>query len=100
MDKPTCFCSSSWIYSRSAFQYFVDVGEDFGWSDIGAFGAEISTPNLEQLTREGKIGINYHTAPTCSPVMAAMLTGMDWHVGGLGNMYELIAQNQVGEPDF
>ena len=44
--------------SRSASQYFVDVGDDFGWSDIGAFGAKIPTPNLEQLTREGKIGIN------------------------------------------
>lgn len=76
------------------------VGDDFGWSDIGAFGAEISTPNLDQLAREGKIGINYHTAPTCSPARAAMLTGVDWHVGGLGNMYELIAQNQVGKPGY
>ena len=76
------------------------VGDDFGWSDIGAFGAEISTPNLDQLAREGKIGTNYHTAPTCSPARAAMLTGVDWHVGGLGNMYELIAQNQVGKPGY
>jgi arylsulfatase len=32
------------------------VGDDFGWSDIGAFGAEISTPNLDQLAKEGRIG--------------------------------------------
>lgn len=76
------------------------VGDDFGWSDIGAFGAEISTPNLDQLAKEGRIGTNYHTAPTCSPARAAMLTGVDWHVGGLGNMYELIAQNQVGKPGY
>lgn len=43
------------------------VGDGFGWSDIGAFGAEISTPNLDQFAKEGKIGTNYHTAPTCSP---------------------------------
>ena len=45
--------------------------------------------NLDQLAKEGKIAINYHTAPTCSPARAAILTGVDWHVGGLGNMYVL-----------
>ena len=61
------------------------VGDDLGWSDIGSFGGEISTPNLDQLAKEGKIGINYHTAPTCSPARAALLTGVDWHLAGLGN---------------
>jgi arylsulfatase len=63
------------------------TGDDFGWSDIGAFGAEISTPNLDQLAKEGRIGMNYHTAPTCSPARAGLLTGVDWHLAGLGNMY-------------
>ncbi|MFZ0553992.1 MAG: arylsulfatase, partial [Nitrososphaeraceae archaeon] len=76
------------------------VGDDFGWSDIGAFGGEISTPNLEQLAKEGKIGTNYHTAPTCSPARATLLTGVDWHLAGLGSMYELIAENQVGKPGY
>ncbi len=76
------------------------VGDDLGWSDIGSFGGEISTPNLDQLAKEGKIGTNYHTAPTCSPARAALLTGVDWHLAGLGNMYELIAQNQIGKPGY
>jgi len=76
------------------------VGDDFGFSDIGAFGAEISTPSLDQLAKEGKIGINYHTAPTCSPGRAGILTGVDWHLGGIGNMYELIADNQKGKPGY
>jgi arylsulfatase A-like enzyme len=76
------------------------VGDDFGWSDIGAFGAEISTPNLDQLAKDGRIGINYHTAPTCSPARAALLTGVDWHLAGLGNMYELIADNQKDKPGY
>jgi arylsulfatase len=62
------------------------VGDDFGWSDIGAFGAEISTPNLDQLAKEGRIGLNYHTAPTCSPARAEQLTGVDWHIAGLGSI--------------
>ena len=76
------------------------VGDDFGWSDIGAFGAEISTPNLDQLAKEGRIGMNYHTAPTCSPARAGLLTGVDWHIAGLGSMYELIAENQKGKPGY
>jgi len=76
------------------------VGDDFGWSDIGSFGAEISTPNLDQLAKEGRIALNYHTAPTCSPARAGLLAGVDWHIGGLGNMYELISSNQAGKPGY
>ena len=43
---------------------------------------------------------NYHTAPTCSPARVALLTGVDWHVGGIGTMYELIADNQVGKQGY
>lgn len=76
------------------------VGDDFGFSDIGAFGSEISTPNLDTLANEGKILTNYHTAPTCSPARVALLTGVDWHIGGIGSMYEIIAQNQKGQPGY
>lgn len=76
------------------------VGDDFGYSDIGTFGGEISTPNLDTLAKEGKIFTNYHTVPVCSPARVALLTGVDHHIGGIGSMYELIAQNQVGKPGY
>jgi arylsulfatase A-like enzyme len=76
------------------------VGDDFGYSDIGSFGSEISTPNLDQIANEGKILTNYHTATTCSPARVGMLTGVDWHIGGIGTMYELMAQNQIGQPGY
>ena len=76
------------------------MGDDFGYSDIGAFGSETSTPNLDALAKDGKVLTDYHTAPTCSPARVAFLTGVDWHVGGIGTMYELIAQNQVGKPGY
>lgn len=76
------------------------VADDLGFSDIGSFGSEISTPNLDQIASEGKILTNYHTASTCSPARAAMLTGVDWHIGGIGTMYELIAENQKGKPGY
>lgn len=76
------------------------VGDDFGYSDIGAFGSEISTHNLDALANEGKILTNYHTVPVCSPARVALLTGVDHHIGGIGSMYELIAQNQIGKPGY
>ncbi|HEY7109114.1 MAG TPA: arylsulfatase [Nitrososphaeraceae archaeon] len=76
------------------------MGDDFGYSDIGAFGSEISTPNLDALANDGKILTNYHTNPTCSPARLALLTGVDNHIGGLGSMAEKLAPNQKGKPGY
>lgn len=76
------------------------MGDDFGYSDIGSFGSEIKTPNLDALAKDGKILTNYHTAPTCSQGRLSLLTGVDYHIGGLGTMYELIANNQKGKPGY
>jgi arylsulfatase len=80
--------------------FLLIMGDDLGYSDIGAFGSETSTPNLDALAKDGKVLTDYHTAPTCSPARVAFLTGVDWHVGGIGTMYELIADNQVGKPGY
>lgn len=80
--------------------FLVIVGDDLGFSDIGAFGSEISTPNLDKLANEGKILTNYHTMPVCSPARVSLLTGVDNHIGGIGTMYENIAPNQVGKPGY
>ncbi len=78
----------------------VIMGDDFGFADIGSFGGEISTPNLDALARDGKMLTNYHTMPTCSPARLSFLTGVDNHIGGVGTMYENIAPNQVGKPGY
>lgn len=76
------------------------MGDDFGYSDIGSFGSEISTPNLDSLAKDGMILTNYHTNPTCSPARVAALTGVDHHIGGIGTMDEVRAENQVGKPGY
>lgn len=76
------------------------IGDDFGFSDIGYFGSEISTPNLDILAKEGKILTNYHTNPACSPARLALLTGVDNHIGGIGSMSEKLVSNQVGKPGY
>jgi arylsulfatase len=68
--------------------------------DILILGSEVKTPNLDALAKDGKILTNYHTGPTCSPGRLSLLTGVDYHIGGMGTMYELIAPNQVGKPGY
>jgi len=78
----------------------VIMGDDFGFSDLGVFGSEISTPNLDQLGKEGKILTNYYTHPVCSPARSTFLTGVDNHIAGIGTMFENIAPNQVNKTGY
>ncbi|MBM5811658.1 MAG: arylsulfatase [Gammaproteobacteria bacterium] len=67
------------------------VADDLGWSDLGAWGGEIETPQLDALARRGLRLTNFHTAPTCSPTRAMLLTGVDHHRAGMGAMTETLA---------
>lgn len=66
------------------------VADDLGYSDIGVFGGEIATPNLDRLAAEGLAFSNFYVLPTCSPTRASLLTGNDNHVAGMGVMSEFI----------
>ncbi len=66
------------------------VADDLGYSDIGAFGGEISTPVLDRLASQGMRFSNFHVLPTCSPTRAALMSGNDNHVAGMGVMGEFI----------
>jgi len=76
------------------------VADDLGYSDLGAYGSEISTPNLDALAREGFMFSQFYTSPMCSPTRAMLLTGMDSHLTGLGNLAERLADNQKGQPGY
>jgi len=76
------------------------VADDLGYSDIGAFGGEISTPSLDKLAAKGVVLSNFHTAPTCSVSRSMLMSGMDSHIAGLGNMAETVADNQLGKPGY
>jgi arylsulfatase A-like enzyme len=78
----------------------VIVADDLGYSDLGAFGGEIRTPNLDKLALNGIRLAGFHTAPTCSPTRSMLLSGTDNHRAGLGTMAELIRPNQQGKPGY
>jgi arylsulfatase len=72
------------------------VADDMGYADMGMFGGEIRTPNLDALAQQGVRFTNFYTSATCSPTRAMMLSGTDTHIAGLGNMEEMVAPNQEG----
>lgn len=72
------------------------VADDLGFTDLGCFGSEISTPNLDKLASQGLRSTSFHTAPTCSPTRAMLLTGVDNHRNGYGTMEGDWAENQKG----
>ena len=78
----------------------VILGDDMGYSDIGMFGSEIQTPNLDMLASSGVRFTNYYTHASCSPSRAMLLSGVDTHQNGLGNMDEWTAPNQVGKDGY
>jgi len=76
------------------------VADDLGYSDLGAWGGEINTPVLDRLANEGVRYSNFHVAATCSPTRAMLMTGIDHHRAGLGNMAVWMAPNQKGKPGY
>jgi arylsulfatase A-like enzyme len=76
------------------------LGDDLGYSDMGAFGSEIRTPNLDALAANGTRFTNFYTHATCSPTRSMILSGVDTHLNGLGNMDEWAAPNQWGVPGY
>ena len=76
------------------------VADDLGYSDIGAFGGEISTPNLDALAAGGLKMSNFYAAAACSPSRTMLLGGADSHVAGMGTMFNDQAANQLGQPGY
>jgi arylsulfatase A-like enzyme len=78
------------------------VADDLGWSDLGAYGGEIPTPNLDALAARGLQYTNFHAAPTCSPTRTMLMTGVDHHRAGMGSMAEALNFNPQmrGRPGY
>lgn len=76
------------------------LADDWGFSDVGAYGGEIATPNLDALARQGVRFSNFHVTASCSPTRSMLLTGVDNHRNGVGNMPENIPQSHLGQPGY
>lgn len=60
------------------------LNDDMGYSDIGCYGGEIDTPNLNRLAQQGLRFSQFYNTPRCSPSRASLLTGLYPHQTGIG----------------
>ncbi|MDX1556751.1 MAG: arylsulfatase, partial [Xanthomonadales bacterium] len=63
------------------------VADDLGYADLGIFGSEIRTPNIDALAREGLRFSQFHTAPLCAPTRAMLMSGNNNHVAGMARQH-------------
>jgi arylsulfatase A-like enzyme len=64
------------------------IADDMGYSDIGCYGSEIPTPNLDALAAGGLRFAQFYNTARCSPTRAALLTGLHPHQAGMGTLAE------------
>ena len=76
------------------------VADDMGYSDLGSFGSEISTPRLDAMAINGVRLTNFHAAPSCSPTRVMLMSGCDNHIAGMGAMKEQIQESQKDKPGY
>jgi arylsulfatase len=62
------------------------VADDLGQTDLGIYGSEIRTPNLDRLAARGTLLTNYYASPLCAPTRSMLLSGTDNHRAGEGLM--------------
>lgn len=69
------------------------MADDMGWSDIGCYGGEIETPNIDRLAAEGMRFTNFYNNGKCTTTRASLLTGLYPRKGGRG--IELLDENML-----
>ena len=64
------------------------MADDMGIADIGCYGGEISTPNLDALAQGGARFTQFYNCARCCPTRASLLTGLYPHQAGVGHMVD------------
>ncbi len=75
----------------------VILTDDMGFSDIGCFGSEINTPNIDRLAEDGLKFTQFYNTPRCSPTRASLMTGLYPHQAGMGRLATSV---QFQEPGY
>ncbi len=99
MNKSNTFIAAGLIAALGAAVFFnfkpvqkakpniiIILADDMGYSDLGSFGSEINTPNLDLMAEEGLKMTNFYNTSRCCPTRASLLTGLYPHQAGVGHM--------------
>ena len=88
--KLLLFLLSGFIFLHSSFaakpNIVVILVDDMGFSDLGCYGSEIPTPNLDALAKNGLRFTQFYNTGRCCPTRASLLTGQNTHQAGEGHM--------------
>ena len=78
----------------------VIVADDVGFTDLGPYGGEAHTPNIDALAQRGAQFSRYYSSPLCSPSRAMLLTGMDNHRTGHSTIIEVLPPGMRGRRGY
>ena len=78
--------------------FLIILADDLGFSDIGCYGGEIRTPNIDKLAENGCRFTDFHATALCSPSRSMILTGTDNHIAGLGSLVEWLSTPTGANP--
>ncbi|MED6313859.1 MAG: arylsulfatase, partial [Verrucomicrobiota bacterium] len=81
-----CLALASAIFAAKRPNIIITMADDMGWSDIGCYGGEIDTPNLDRLAQGGVRFTQFYNTGRCCPTRATLLTGTYAHQAGIGHM--------------
>lgn len=82
------FCPHVVAQQKKSPNIVVILADDLGYSDIGCYGGEIKTPQLDKLAKNGLRFTNFFNTARCCPSRASLLTGLYSHQAGVGHMTE------------
>src|SRR5262245_50593190 len=80
--------SGSTVSAGEKPNIIIILSDDMGISDLGCYGGQINTPNLDQLAAGGVRFTQFHNTPRSSPTRASLLTGLYPHQAGVGHMMQ------------
>lgn len=82
----TAVSASSYAQTSKRPNIILIMADDMGFSDLGSYGGEVQTPNLDRLAEEGLKYKQFYNGARCCPTRAALMTGISPHQAGMGWM--------------
>lgn len=76
------------------------VADDLGYADLGFYGSEIPTPNLDTLAANGMLLTDFFSSLTCGPTRAMLMSGTDNHMAGVGVQSAPSRPEHIGDPNY
>lgn len=82
----SCIISQSVTGEENRPNIITIMVDDMGYSDLGCYGGEIETPNIDKLAKSGVRFSNFYNNARCCPTRASLMTGLAPHMTGIGHM--------------